>query len=223
MTRLHSATRRIAAASALACLVAAPAALADSVYERFVNFHYIISELDGEGDSVDSELAAGFQINSTFWDYGRLIAEVDIRKFDEGSVEFDVQNASLGIGAGTMIADRFYVLGAVSYDDYRFRIEDNALSAPDNSVGPLVITDSIDGLGFQVGVGAEVIESVEVFARYKTIKFDVDGDGEDTESLIRVGARWAALERLNLLVEYETYDELEITDIRIGFGLTFGG
>lgn len=233
MTRSFDSTRRLGLCSAAALMLAAPPALADSVFERFVNFHYIVSEIDSgafANGSADSDIAAGFQITNSFWDYGRLIGEVDVRKYDgdssatedPGRAELDVQSASVGIGAGTVLLDRFNVLLAVSYDDFRVRLEDDEQMAPANTVGPFVNTDSSDGVGLQLGVGAEVIEGVELFARYKTIKFDVDQGEEDTETLARVGVRWAALERLNLLVEYETFDELEISDIRIGFGLTFG-
>lgn len=225
MTRSFDSTRRLGLCSAAALMLAAPPALADSVFERFVNFHYIVSELDNgpnSGDSADSDIGAGFQINNTFWDYGRLVTEVDIRKYEDGTADFDVQSASVGVGAGALLFERFYVMGAVTYDDFRFRLQDSAQMAPDNTVGPFIDTDSVDGVGLQLGVGAEVVENIEVFARYKSIKFDVDEGEEDTETLARVGVRWAALERLNLLVEYETFDELEISDIRIGFGLTFG-
>lgn len=225
MTRFLESTRRLGLCSAAALMLAAPPALADSVYERFVNFHYIFSQLDNGpngGDGIDSEIGAGFQITNSFWDYGRLIAEVDIRKYEDGSADFDVQSASVGIGGGIKLLDRFNVMGALTYDDLRFRLEDSAQMTPDNTVGPFIDTDSADGVGLQLGVGADVIEGLEVYLRYKTIQFDVPDGEEDTESLARVGVRYAAAERLNVLVEYETYDELEVSDIRVGFGLTFG-
>lgn len=225
MTRILESTRRLSLCSAAALMLAAPPALANSVYERFVNLHYIFSQLDtgpNGGDSVDSDIAAGFQITNSVWDYGRLIAEVDIRKYEDGSADFDVLTTSAGIGAGTRLLDRFNVMGALTYDDVRLRLEDSAQMSPDNTVGPFVATDSIDGVGLQIGVGADVIEGLEVYLRYKAIQFDVPDGEEDMESVARVGVRYAAAERLNVLIEYETYDELEISDIRIGFGLTFG-
>ena len=224
MTSRFKSSHCLGLLGAAALLLTSQLAMADSVNERFVNFHYTFSQLDtgpNGGDSVDSDIGAGFQITSSFWDYGRLISEIDIRKYEDGSADFDVQTSSFGIGGGTVLFDQFYVMAAVTYDDFRFRLEDSAQPSAPNTVGPFIETDSVDGIGLQFGVGAEIIERLEVFARYKTIKLDVDS-GEDTESLARVGVRYAAAERLNLLLEYETFDELEISDIRVGFGLTFG-
>lgn len=225
MTRIFESSHRLGLSAAAALLLAAPPALADSVFERFVNFHYIASQIDSGpngGDSVDSDIGAGFQITSGFWDYGRLIAEVDIRKYDDGSADFDLQSSSVGIGAGTFLLDRVYVMGALSYDDFRTRLEDSAQPTPNNTVGPFVQTGGEDGLGLQLGLGVELIEALEVYARYKSIKFDVPDGQEDTETVIRAGVRYAVAERFNLLLEYETFDELEVSDIRVGFGLTFG-
>ena len=164
MTRIFESSHRLGLSAAAALLLAAPPALADSVFERFVNFHYIASQIDSGpngGDSVDSDIGAGFQITSGFWDYGRLIAEVDIRKYDDGSADFDLQSSSVGIGAGTFLLDRVYVMGALSYDDFRTRLEDSAQPTPNNTVGPFVQTGGEDGLGLQLGLGVELIEALE--------------------------------------------------------------
>lgn len=216
-------------------LSSAPAVAADSVLKNFVNFHYIVSEVDStvfDEEGVESDLGAGFQINSSFSEYGRFVGEIDIRKYEGTSAnsppgenqqaDLDVQSLSVGVGAGMQLFDRFHVLAAVSYDDFRFRVEDQAQSAPMNTVGPSITTDSVDGIGLQIAGSATIIEGLEVFARFKTIQFDVPDGEEDTETAIRGGVRYSPAERLSLIVEYETFDELTINDIRIGFGLTFG-
>lgn len=210
-------------------------AVASSALKNFVNFHYIVSSVDSavfEDDGVDSDVAAGFQINTAFWDYGRFVGEIDIRKYEGTSAnsqagqnqraDQDVQTTSAGLGAGTALFDRFHVLAAVSYEDFRFRVQDQAQDAPMNTVGPSIATDSVDGVGLQIAAAATVIEGLEVLARFKSIKLDVPDGVEDTETVIRGGIRYAPAGNLSVIVEYETFDEQAIDDIRIGFGLTFG-
>lgn len=216
-------------------LSSAPAMAADSVLKNFVNFHYIVSEVDSavfEEDGVESDLGAGFQITSSFSGYGRFVGEIDIRKYEGTSAnsqpgaderaDLDIQSFSAGVGAGAELFDRFHVLAAVSFDEFRFRVEDQAQSAPMNTVGPSIATDSVDGVGLQIAGSATVIEGLEVYARLKTIQFDVPDGVEDTETAIRGGVRYSPAERLSVIVEYETFDEQAVNDIRVGFGLTFG-
>lgn len=210
----------VLATTAVLCLAAGPAAAGTQT--NFLDIHYIASSIEtGNNTDRDSDLGFGFTLTKSFWEHAAWVAEIDWRDFEDDGPELDVITASVGAGPQLAIEQLagLEVFAAASLEHMRSRLQNDDPTTADRTE---VTSIQNNGIGAQLGLSFPLLETVELFARYKFIDFtDADNETLEDETIVRVGARYAFTEEVSALLSYETYDEQEIDELRLGIGLSF--
>ena len=194
--------KRLAAGLALAPFAAA----AQGPSYDYLDISYIDSEAedDTEGDGFGGEMVASFADGAFF------IGEYSTREFEDGGSSLELSVLSLGIGVAGPVGESELIsaFGALTYEDAEVEVNVPGFGSGD---------ESESGYGLQGGLRAMLSDNFELHARYK--RLDID---DDNETLVRFGAVLGLDQGFSVTLDYETYDEAEIDELRLGVRFDFG-
>lgn len=160
---------------ALAASVSAPVLADDHMSYNFIEAAYIDTEID-DGLDIDGDgfgLNGSIEIAESFF----LTASYATQEFDAG---IDLDQKSIGLGGYMPLSDTVDLVGSISYVDAE--IDSRFGSADDN------------GLGFGVGLRAQVAPNIELEGGVNYV--DLDDSGDDTS--LALGGRYYFTEEFAL-------------------------